>query len=420
MVHGGEHLGPRAVVERRAAAAAPPPRALAEHLDVGVAEAVDRLELVADEEHVLRAGPAAQQVDDVALQPVRVLELVDHDARKRSCSASRIARRRAAGHVRAAAGPRSRAPTRAASPPRTRRRTGRAAPAGARCRARRAPRAPPAEPLARASNSAARSPLARQLGGRAAARGRVPSASAVGAAATCRSVAAGSAASAARRRCSSARRSGRRVLAELERQLAPGRAQRLVDARQHPAEPLRAVGREQPQPLRLAAGTERRSARSNASPRITAPAPRRARGSAGRCRPRTGARAGAASRSRGWSRSRRRRARRARSWRPRACSAARIARPQLARGLARVGDDEHRLDVEALVADGAHEPLDEHGRLAGSRAGRDEHLAALPRPQRAAARSRALHPAHRPQVAPRRARSALRVVAHVARRIRCA
>ena len=43
------------------------------------------------------------------------------------------------------------------------------------------------------------------------------------------------------------------------------------------------------------------------------------------------------------------------------------ARAQLAGRLARVGDDEHRLDVEALVADGADEPLDEHRRLARCR-----------------------------------------------------
>ena len=51
------------------------------------------------------------------------------------------------------------------------------------------------------------------------------------------------------------------------------------------------------------------------------------------------------------------------------------ARPQLAGGLARVGDHEHRLDVEALVADGADEALDEHRRLARARARRDEDLA---------------------------------------------
>ena len=39
------------------------------------------------------------------------------------------------------------------------------------------------------------------------------------------------------------------LLAELELELAAGRAQRLVDAGEHPPQPLRAVGREQPQPL---------------------------------------------------------------------------------------------------------------------------------------------------------------------------
>ncbi len=51
------------------------------------------------------------------------------------------------------------------------------------------------------------------------------------------------------------------------------------------------------------------------------------------------------------------------------------ARAQLARRLAGVGDDEHRLDVESLLAHGSHEALDEHGRLAGAGSGRDEHLA---------------------------------------------
>jgi len=53
---------------------------LAEHLHVGVSEAVDRLELVADVEHF--CFRTAQQVDELALEPVRVLELVDHDRAK--------------------------------------------------------------------------------------------------------------------------------------------------------------------------------------------------------------------------------------------------------------------------------------------------------------------------------------------------
>ena len=52
---------------------------LAEHLDVRVAEPVDRLELVPDVEHGLLAWAGGQEVDQLALQSVRVLELVDHD-----------------------------------------------------------------------------------------------------------------------------------------------------------------------------------------------------------------------------------------------------------------------------------------------------------------------------------------------------
>ena len=48
---------------------------LLEDLDVGVAEAVDRLELVPDEEELV----ARDQVDHLALEAVRVLELVDAD-----------------------------------------------------------------------------------------------------------------------------------------------------------------------------------------------------------------------------------------------------------------------------------------------------------------------------------------------------
>ena len=52
--------------------------ALAEDRHVGVAEAVDRLELVADREQVV----ALERLEDVELEPVRVLELVDHDQRE--------------------------------------------------------------------------------------------------------------------------------------------------------------------------------------------------------------------------------------------------------------------------------------------------------------------------------------------------
>ena len=74
MIDRGKNLGTRTVVQRqrqdRAGLLAP----LAEDVHVGVAEAVDRLELVADEEQLL----AGDQIDQVALKAVRVLELVDH------------------------------------------------------------------------------------------------------------------------------------------------------------------------------------------------------------------------------------------------------------------------------------------------------------------------------------------------------
>src|SRR3954469_25063533 len=72
-----QYLRPRAVVERQRQGLrrlrAPRP----EHADIGMSKAVDRLELVADKEQ-LGIG-RAQEVDEVALKPVRVLELVDHD-----------------------------------------------------------------------------------------------------------------------------------------------------------------------------------------------------------------------------------------------------------------------------------------------------------------------------------------------------
>ena len=77
LVDGGEHLGPRAVVSRQRQQLCRLRAARTEYADVSVPEAVDRLELVADEEELGVRG--AQQVDEVALEAVRVLELVDHD-----------------------------------------------------------------------------------------------------------------------------------------------------------------------------------------------------------------------------------------------------------------------------------------------------------------------------------------------------
>ena len=47
-----------------------------------MAKTVDRLELVADEKEVPVVVPTSEQVEELRLQPVRVLELVDHDRAK--------------------------------------------------------------------------------------------------------------------------------------------------------------------------------------------------------------------------------------------------------------------------------------------------------------------------------------------------
>ena len=115
-----------------------------------------------------------------------------------------------------------------------------------------------------------------------------------------------------------------RLVAELEAQVAPGRAQRLVDAGEHAAQPGGAVGGEQSQPLGVAVAQKPASARSNASPPVTAP-----------CSSSSSRKRGSIPTANGCARSRREQkpwiveihapsSRRARSWRPRACSAARM------------------------------------------------------------------------------------------------
>ena len=82
MVDGREHLRARAVVadERESSALGLAP--LAEDLNVRVPEPIDRLELVADEEEPGLCRTLCDEVDQLALEPVRVLELVDHDRRE--------------------------------------------------------------------------------------------------------------------------------------------------------------------------------------------------------------------------------------------------------------------------------------------------------------------------------------------------
>ena len=364
-------------------------------------------------------GPPRSTSTMIALQPVRVLELVDHDrpeAQLLGLAHPRVGD--AAARGRRAGDPRNRAPTRAASRRRTRRRRARAAPAAGRGRARRAPRARPARSRSRASRkSSARSPRASRPDRSTSCSGFAPSLSAMFAAARCFSVAPGSSASELRRGVQLGEPFGDAVLlAELERQRPPGRPERLVDAGQHAAEPVarytsRAAGAARARAPRRTPPARARTPRRGAPP----PGRRRARGSAGRARPRTDGCAEGASRTRGWSRSTPRRA---------ACEvvAAALAqrgpdaRAQLTRRLARVGDDEHRVDVEPLVAHRADEPLDQHASSCPSRRRPRRTPRPWPRPLPAARGSWPLDPAHRPEVAPGRALAALGVVPDVAAR----
>ena len=81
MVDRGEHLRAGAVVapERQQVLRLRTP--LAKDLDIGMPEAVDRLELVAHGED-LRRLRVGGEIDQLALEPVRVLELVDHHEAK--------------------------------------------------------------------------------------------------------------------------------------------------------------------------------------------------------------------------------------------------------------------------------------------------------------------------------------------------
>ena len=112
-VDGADHLRPRAEVAAqrdRLAAGARLDRAapLAEDVEVGVPEAVDRLQLVADD-HQLRRGPA-QRFDQPQLQAVGVLELVDEQVAEPGPVGGSRPRSARAASPRGSAGPRSRSP----------------------------------------------------------------------------------------------------------------------------------------------------------------------------------------------------------------------------------------------------------------------------------------------------------------------
>ena len=300
------------------------------------------------------------------------------------------------------------------------RRTRRAAPAAGPGRGRPARRARPARrPGAPPRSVAARSPCARRSersSSSSAFPRRSSSRSARVAAPFCASVASVSSARHSRRVAQLLQQLCERpALLELEPQLAPGRAQRLVDAGEHPPQAARAVGREE-RAVRSGSrpAQSSSSAVSNASPcehaRLVVVEHAEARVEPGRerVRPQQAVAEAVDGRDPGA-------VELAGEVGPPELDEPRAdPRPQLAGGLLGVGDHEDRVDVEAALADGAREALHEHGRLAGAGAGGDEDdavgLDALP----AARRSRAPHPAHRRQVAPVGARAAARIVADVA------
>jgi hypothetical protein len=78
VVDSREYLRSRAVVARQREQVLRLLAARTEDLEVCVPEAVDRLELVADGED-LGVVRVRHEIDQLALEPVRVLELVDHD-----------------------------------------------------------------------------------------------------------------------------------------------------------------------------------------------------------------------------------------------------------------------------------------------------------------------------------------------------
>ena len=154
-------------------------------------------------------------------------------------------------------------------------------------------------------------------------------------------------------------------------------AQRLVDAREHPAQPVGAVGREQSQPRRVARRAQNcSSASSNASAaqharlRLVELAEARVEPDRERIRLQQPVAEAVDGRDPGA-------VELAREVVPPAL-AERVADAgaQLAGRALRVRDHEDRVDVEAVVADRAHEALDEHARLAGAGARGDEDVAA--------------------------------------------
>jgi hypothetical protein len=164
----------------------------------------------------------------------------------------------------------------------------------------------------------------------------------------------------------------RRPVAELQHELAPRGAERLVHAREHPAQAVRAVRRKQSQALRLLGLAERgerlveRLPAEHGGLRLVELAESGVEAglervgleqpvaeAVDRRDPRAVELAGEVV--------------------PSAFAQRRADAPaQLARRALRVRDHEHGVDGDAAVADGTHEALDEDGRLSGPGSGRHE------------------------------------------------
>jgi hypothetical protein len=167
-----------------------------------------------------------------------------------------------------------------------------------------------------------------------------------------------------------------RLLARVDPQLEPGRAKRLVDAREHPAQPPPAVGGEQAQArLVVAAEPLERGAERLAAeyPALAVVEHTEARVDPGRERMRLEQPPAEAVNRRDPS---------AVELPLEVVSSELVQSPadppaQLAGGALGVRDHEQRVDVEPALADRLAEALDDHGRLAGAGAGRDEDDALL-------------------------------------------
>ena len=344
-------------------------------------EPVDRLELVADEEELRPGRPLGDQIDQLALEPVRVLELVDHDRREAQVLALADPLVRAeeipSVQLQVLEVEHSLAPLRRVVRAREafEQRLEQVSVADRELVERRL-----LDHLARllvrrgalAAAHLVRGEVEQAVGGRRACE-QVEHPRGVRALQLGRARVGGEAARRVAERLDAL--GERRPLAELEHELAAGRAQRLVDADQHPAQRRGAVRREQLQALRLLAGAElveclrerlagehgRLRAVELAEPRVE---PRLER--VGAKQPRAEAvdrrDPGAVELAREVV------AAALAQLAPNACA-------QLTGGLARVRDHEDRADVDPAVADRADEPLDEHGGLARPRAGGEEHAA---------------------------------------------